>query len=91
MLAVFANPDRMALIRILQTGEHDVGTLSRMIGRGRSITSQNLKMLRDLGLVETRRENQSVFYSSSSACAKSILSALDESIPKHSQLMRDIY
>ncbi|SPJ35236.1 ArsR/SmtB family transcription factor [Kushneria phyllosphaerae] len=59
-----AHPDRYRVLKILAAeGEMQVGQINEWIALGQSALSQNLKVLRDAGLVDTRRESQRIYYS----------------------------
>jgi DNA-binding transcriptional ArsR family regulator len=61
-------------------GEQSVGALNEAIPLSQSALSQQLARLRRQGLVETRRESQTIFYSLSEGPAEKII-----------QLLHDIY
>lgn len=65
------NVKRLKIVNILRKGEKKVGELEKMVGISQSALSQHLAILRTAGLVSTRREAQSVYYSlSSQKCCK---------------------
>jgi len=76
-LLVVANPHRLRVLQLLLEGEMAVGSLVRHIGLSQSALSQHLARLRESGLVKTRREAQSVFYSVSSTKVFEILETLE--------------
>lgn len=51
----------MVLCQLLE-GEHAAGALQEASGLSQSALSQHLAKLRDEGLVETRREAQTIYY-----------------------------
>lgn len=64
LMGALSNPTRIrALFALLEAGELTVGELSKAVRMSGSATSHQLKVLRDLGLVERRREGRRVFYS----------------------------
>jgi DNA-binding transcriptional ArsR family regulator len=76
LLASLAHGKRlMALCHLLQ-GEKSVGQLAALVGLSPTALSQHLARLRDLGLVETRRDAQTIFYRLSSAEVEAILETL---------------
>lgn len=76
VLASLAHGKRlMALCHLLQ-GEKSVGQLAALIGLSPTALSQHLARLRDLGLVETRRDAQTIFYRLASAEVRAILETL---------------
>ena len=58
-----AHPKRMRIIMTLESGEKGVTELARLTGLPQANTSQHLALLRQLGLVSTRRDGTRVIYS----------------------------
>jgi ArsR family transcriptional regulator len=56
------DPTRAQIVRALGVGPLAVTDLTRVIGRQRTVTSQHLRVLREAGLVEARRQGRSVYY-----------------------------
>ena len=52
----------LVLCRLIEVGEAPVGSLAADVGLSQSALSQHLALLRDEGMVATRREAQSVLY-----------------------------
>jgi DNA-binding transcriptional ArsR family regulator len=76
MLATLAHAKRlMALCHLLQ-GEKPVGQLADLIGLSPTALSQHLARMRDLDLVRTRREGQTIHYRLASAEVAAILETL---------------
>lgn len=76
LLATLANAKRlMALCHLLQ-GERSVGQLAELIGLAPTALSQHLARMRDLGLVATRRDGQTIHYRLASAEVAAILQTL---------------
>ena len=63
MFKALAHPARVRALEILVDGERSVGELQPLVGIELSHLSQQLGVLRRAGLVTTRRERSSVFYS----------------------------
>lgn len=78
LLKVLANPDRLLLMCQLSQGELSVGELEEQLGILQPTLSQQLGVLRDNGLVTTRREGKSIFYSMASAQALAVMAVLYE-------------
>jgi ArsR family transcriptional regulator, virulence genes transcriptional regulator len=78
LLSAMANAKRISILAILQTGEQSVGSLSEMVGLTQSALSQHLAKLRHARLVSTRRDAQTVFYSSTSAPVRKVLDVLND-------------
>lgn len=78
MLKVLANPDRLMLLCQLTQGEHCVSELEAVLGIVQPTLSQQLGVLREEQLVNTRREGKQIYYSIASAEAMAILQVLYE-------------
>ena len=63
MMRALGNENRLMILCILSQGEKSVGELVDMIGLGQSPLSQHLSRLRQEGLVQSRRQSNSIFYS----------------------------
>ena len=59
---VFASPTRVMIIDVLQKGEQTVSELEKAIGVRQATLSQHLAVLREKGVVVTKRAGQSVYY-----------------------------
>ena len=57
-----AHPLRLALLNALRDGERGVGDLAESIGATQSLVSQHLGVLRNQGLLRTRRNGNEVYY-----------------------------
>ncbi|GAA5265426.1 ArsR family transcriptional regulator [Acidiphilium sp. MT5] len=64
-----ANPHRLMILCHLARGEHSVGTLERELGIRQAHLSQQLARLRQDGLVQTRRDSRTIYYSMASDAA----------------------
>lgn len=62
-LKSIANDRRLIILCELVKGERTVGELEAVAGLSQSALSQHLARLREAGLVKTRRESQSIYYS----------------------------
>ncbi|ASV97051.1 ArsR/SmtB family transcription factor [Paraburkholderia aromaticivorans] len=78
LLKVLANPDRLILMCQLSQGEWCVSDLEEQLGIRQPTLSQQLGVLRDNELVETRREGKSIFYSIASKEAIAVMAVLYE-------------
>ena len=61
-LALVANAKRLLILCELAKGERSVGQLQQAVGLGQSALSQHLARLREAGMVDTRRESQTIHY-----------------------------
>ncbi len=57
-----ADPKRLCVLETLASGERSVGELSRDVGCQVPNMSQHLAVLRTAGLVEARRDGNTVYY-----------------------------
>lgn len=77
LLNAMANSKRLAILTILTQTEMPVGELADAVNLSQSALSQHLAKLRASHLVSTRRESQTIFYSSHSEAVKAVLRVLD--------------
>jgi DNA-binding transcriptional ArsR family regulator len=81
LLRLLANENRLLLLcHLAAEGEMAVGALTAAVGLSQPALSQHLALLRDDGLVATRREAQAVFYRLADPRAARVLA-----------LLRDLY
>ena len=78
LFSILANPKRLMILCCLADGEASVGDLAAFCGSAQSGVSQHLALLRSNGIVETRREAQTIFYRLTSAPARAIIEAAYE-------------
>ena len=57
-----AHPKRLEILSLLRKGKLSVGELAERMGASLANVSQHLAVLRDKGVVVTRREGVSVYY-----------------------------
>lgn len=77
LLRALANEQRLRILCLLVGGDLTVGQINdRLPGLSQSALSQHLARLRDEGLVSTRREAQSVWYSLPQGPAQAIIATL---------------
>ncbi|KXG85854.1 ArsR/SmtB family transcription factor [Agrobacterium bohemicum] len=77
LLSAMANPKRLMILCSLVEGEVPVGVLATQVGLSQSALSQHLSKLRAQRLVKTRRDAQTIYYSSTSESVKKILATLE--------------
>lgn len=78
LMKVLSNPDRLMLLCQLTQGERRVGELQELVGIGQPTLSQQLGVLRDEGLVATRREGKQIHYRIDSPQALAVMQVLYE-------------
>jgi DNA-binding transcriptional ArsR family regulator len=62
LLRALANEHRLLILCHLVKGERSVGQLQSVVDLSQSALSQHLAVLREEGLVATRRESQTIWY-----------------------------
>jgi DNA-binding transcriptional ArsR family regulator len=76
LLATLANPKRLLALCHLLDGEMPVNRLAEKVGLAPATLSQHLARMRDLRLVETRRDGQTIHYRLASPEIRTILATL---------------
>lgn len=76
LLKALSNEKRLKIICALYQGEKNVGELEEIVALSQSALSQHLARLRRDGLVNTRRDAQTIYYSMNDRAAKAVLSCL---------------
>lgn len=62
VLKAVAHPLRLQIVEALQDGERSVGDIVEAVGEKQAVTSQQLNMMKDRGVLASRREGVKVFY-----------------------------
>ena len=62
VLKAVAHPVRLRIIELLEHDEKCVGDIAKDIGSKQSITSQELNMMKDKGVLACRRDGTKVYY-----------------------------
>lgn len=78
LLRALANERRLMILCVLTGGEHCVGALERRIGISQSALSQHLAVLRQQGVVKTRRDGLTIYYALAGAEVEAILRTLSD-------------
>ena len=73
MLRSMSNDRRLVILLLLRGKEMSVNDIAERVGLSQSALSQHLAILRSEGLVKTRRQAQSIFYSLASDTALTLL------------------
>ena len=76
LMKVLANPDRLLILCQLSQGEKRVGELEEILQIVQPTLSQQLTVLRNEGLVSTRRESKNVYYQLTSRAALAVIGVL---------------
>jgi DNA-binding transcriptional ArsR family regulator len=78
LMKVLSNPDRLLLLCQLTQGEKRVGELEELVGISQPTLSQQLGVLREEGLVNTRRDGKNIYYEIASPQALAVMNVLFE-------------
>ena len=78
VMKALGNESRLMILCMLADGEHSVGDLNEIIPLSQSALSQQLARLRQQGLVTTRRESQTIYYSLAEGPADRIIHLLHD-------------
>ena len=76
LLKTLVHPARLMLACTLVEGEYSVGELEAKLGIAQPTLSQQLTVLRNARIVDTRREGKQVFYRLTEAKAARLIEAL---------------
>jgi DNA-binding transcriptional ArsR family regulator len=78
LLKALGNEQRLLILCNLLEGPLSVGEINERVELSQSALSQHLALLREAGLVETRRESQSIFYSLPTGPVTRVMAALQD-------------
>lgn len=76
LLKAMSNPHRLMILCRLGASQASVGELQTDSGLSQSALSQHLAVLRKRGLVETRRDAQTIYYRLSDPSASEVINTL---------------
>src|SRR5512140_1789 len=78
LLRAIGNERRLMILCQLTEGERSVGELLPLLGLSQSALSQHLAVLREEGVVATRRDGQSIWYRIADPAAMRVVATLAE-------------
>ena len=78
LLRALGNERRLMILCQLSDGERSVGELLPAVGLSQSALSQHLAVLREEGIVATRREAQTIWYRIADPAAVKVVATLAE-------------
>lgn len=78
LLRALGNEKRLMVLCQLSDGERSVGELLPVVGLSQSALSQHLAVLREEGIVATRREAQTIWYRIADPAALKVVATLAE-------------
>jgi ArsR family transcriptional regulator, virulence genes transcriptional regulator len=76
LLKALANERRLQVLCLLADGERSVGEINELLDLSQSALSQHLAVLREEGLVRTRREAQTIYYALTPGPAAAVMQTL---------------
>ncbi|CAN5297753.1 metalloregulator ArsR/SmtB family transcription factor [soil metagenome] len=86
-----ANGKRLELLELVSQGEQSVDALARLSGSAVTTTSAQLQVLRRVGLVSTRRQGTTIFYSLAGDDVAALMVQMKAVGLKHSAEVRDAW
>jgi len=91
---ILGNPVRLAILHMLKNQEKSVNELTDIIGISQSNLSQHLALMRQIGIVKTRKQGTSIYYSVTNpkineACDM-VRDILADQLKKRQELAREI-
>lgn len=78
LLRALGNERRLMILCQLTEGERSVGDIQSLVGLSQSALSQHLAVLREEGVVATRREGQTIWYRIDDPAAMKVVATLAE-------------
>lgn len=78
VLKAIAHPVRLKIIAELATGEKCVSEIGEAVGGKQSITSQQLNMMKDKGVLSCRKDGSKVFYKIEDSNVLNVLSCINK-------------
>ena len=77
-LRTLAHPHRLRIVQILLDHEESVGELARACNLPSHMASEHLRILKDRGFLENRRDGRKVFYRIAEPALASIMHCIEE-------------
>ena len=78
LMKALGNESRLMILCVLTEGERSVSDLNSLVPLSQSALSQQLARLRSQGLVKTRRESQTIYYSLADGPADRVINLLHD-------------
>ena len=73
LLKIMSHPARLQILHFIESNEEAVTAIQRHVGLTQAMTSQHLKILREAGFIQRRRQGTSIFYRVTAVPGKRIL------------------
>jgi DNA-binding transcriptional ArsR family regulator len=83
LFKVLTHPTRLAILQILRSGEQCVCHIEATLGMSQAYISQHLAVLRQAGLVESRRDGWNVYYQIARPEVFSVLNAASSLLARY--------
>ncbi|MCA0401755.1 MAG: metalloregulator ArsR/SmtB family transcription factor [Proteobacteria bacterium] len=81
LLGILANRRRLLILcYLIAEGELAVGELARRIDLAQSALSQHLALMRHAGVVSTRREGTTIYYSLADSRTRALIEAIEDTL-----------
>jgi ArsR family transcriptional regulator len=77
ILKGIAHPVRVAIVKMLANKELCACEIAEQFSSDRTTVSKHLALMRDLGIIEDRRDGQNIFYSLKMRCLLTVLECID--------------
>jgi ArsR family transcriptional regulator len=81
-----AHPSRLLMLDLLQKQEMCVGELTEEVGADQSTVSKHLAVLKDVGLIDVRKEGAMSYYRVTCGCLDGFFSCLESVLKADVQL-----
>ncbi len=78
VMKALAHPSRLMMVQELALGERCVCELVEMVGADISTVSRHLSLLRDTGIVDSRRDGVKIYYRLKAPCVLKIFDCIYE-------------
>ncbi len=88
-LRALADERRIALLLRLQMGEANVGTLAADCGLGQASASKHLASLKQVGLVESRRDGTQTIYRVADESVFDLCAIVCDGVRRHARLQHE--
>jgi DNA-binding transcriptional ArsR family regulator len=92
IIQAVAHPIRIAIVDLLESGEHCVADVSSAIGANRSNVSRHLAILLRSGIVSARKDGLQVYYGLRTPCVLSFLACagrvLEQNVEEDAEIVR---
>lgn len=85
-----AHPSRLMMLDALQEQERCVCELTELVGADQSTVSKHLAILRNVGLVDVRKEGPLVYYRLRMRCLASFFNCVESVLKQNVELQRAV-